>query len=641
MNRTLRWSLMLALFTALLLAGCRTQADLPAGTLPPTARATVVPTVADSLAARPSATSTATQTPTLSPPPLIAFVSAFDLMEMGVNDIYTINSQSHKAEIVCCSINLDGAGNAGDPAWSFDGRQLALVSDRTGLDQILFFNPRGDDIFLSDGTANDREPAWSPDGSQIVFVSDRSGDNDLFIMNADGSGVRHLTAGSALDGSPAWSPDGRWIAFHSTRSGNGDLYLIQPEGGEPVRLTDAPANDGAPDWSPDGKQIVFMSQRDGGNWNVFTLEVASGEATRLTDHPADDEYPAWSGEQIAFMSARTGDFELYVMNVDGSAQTRLTYWNGVDGYPSWSSKIGAPRLATPALFSGPTDGERIVFGSDRDGNDHALWVMAADGGQQARLDTVLNLDEQGRAQPFADWDAQWSPDGKQVVFVSDRFADNHMASNTWVIDADGTDLRLISSGGDSPTWGPDSRSVALFYLQGHEITTVSVVHLDGSTGPNLIDNRDVPMQMDPAVEWSPDGRRVVFQGASLEPWTWGIWVINVDGSGLRLVVENAYSPAWSPDGQKIAFMRAEDIWAVNSDGTEAKLVFDAPGEVGASPGTLLRDLCPTWGPDGRHLAFDSDIDGDYEIYVINLDGSGLTRLTDNDANDTCPDWSWK
>jgi len=592
----------------------------------------------------------ATRTPASPPHPLIAFVSNSEDRE-GVYEVYTLDSRSLGANWICCTGYVQfGGSNAGDPAWSFDGQLLALVSDKTGIDQIFLFNDMGIGspgmgfVFLSDGTANDREPAWSPDSSQIVFVSDRSGSDDLFIMNADGSGVHSLTQGPASDGSPAWSPDGRWIAFASTRSGGSDLYMVSLDGGEPLRLADHPALDGAPAWSPDGRKIAFMSQREGGNWEIYVLDVESGEVRRLTDHPAADQYPSWSGEQIAFMSARDGNFEIYTMNVDGSVQTRLTSSEGLDGYPVWSSPLGAPALASPTTFTGPTSGERIVFTSNRDGAGDALWVMAADGNQQTRLDNAPNLDPQGVQQPYGDWQPQWSPDGKQIVFMSNREGGEFFSENLWLINADGSGLRMLPASGESPAWAPDNRRIAYLYVGVHEIYTIAVVLADGTDSYTLFENEDVrdpsgaqtPMlwYLYGGLDWSPDGRRIAFVAE-------GLWTARDDGSDARRIVLDGVSPAWSPDGRKIAFKRGCGIWVVTVDGTGEQQVFEEPGcdvDAGSAPLGLCR---PTWAPDGGRLAFHSEMDGDAEIYTIHLDGSGLTQLTDNDTSDVCPDWSWR
>ena len=92
-------------------------------------------------------------------------------------------------------------------------------------------------------------------------------------------------------------------------------------------------------------------------------------------------------------------------------------------------------------------------------------------------------------------------------------------------------------------------------------------------------------------------------------------------------------PAWSPDGRRIAFDSDRDgnseIYVMNADGSGVTRLTDNDAI----------DSFPTWSPDGRRIAFSSTRDGSFEVYVMNADGSGVTRLTDNDARDWSPAWS--
>ena len=103
----------------------------------------------------------------------------------------------------------------------------------------------------------------------------------------------------------------------------------------------------------------------------------------------------------------------------------------------------------------------------------------------------------------------------------------------------------------------------------------------------------------------------------------------------RLTVHDAWdaSPAWSPDGSRIAFNSDRDgnteVYAVYADGSGvARLTYND-----------AVDGDPAWSPDGRRIAFESTRDGNWEIYVMDADGSGVTRLTHNDAYDWSPAWS--
>ena len=120
-----------------------------------------------------------------------------------------------------------------------------------------------------------------------------------------------------------------------------------------------------------------------------------------------------------------------------------------------------------------------------------------------------------------------------------------------------------------------------------------------------------------------------------------IYVMNADGSDQRNITNSPASetrPAFSPDGQKIAFIRDfKGIWVMNPDGSGQTQILD-----GAVAGFSSVTSFPNWSPDGKKIVFNAMVKGSpdgADIYVINADGTGLTRLTTDPADDSSPAWS--
>jgi len=121
-----------------------------------------------------------------------------------------------------------------------------------------------------------------------------------------------------------------------------------------------------------------------------------------------------------------------------------------------------------------------------------------------------------------------------------------------------------------------------------------------------------------APAWSPDGRRIAFQGGQYS----ALYVVNADGSGQRTLARWGNAPAWSPDARRIAFFQSNKLYVVNADGRGHRTLTRLP-RAGRS-----RSLA--WSPDGRKLAF--LFEGGcgqfcFHLYVLNADGSGLRDLT--------------
>ncbi|HRG17325.1 MAG TPA: hypothetical protein PLB00_15110 [Pseudomonadota bacterium] len=146
-------------------------------------------------------------------------------------------------------------------------------------------------------------------------------------------------------------------------------------------------------------------------------------------------------------------------------------------------------------------------------------------------------------------------------------------------------------------------------------------------------------------QFSPDGQRLLFR--SNRDGSWELYSAGLDGSDLEQLTRddgnNAINtheyggegpPRWSPDGKHIVWMRkfperGHDLWVMDADGANAKALTDNGG---------VDDAYPSWSPDGQRIAFDSNRDGNNEIYVMNADGSEVVRITDTPRAELAAIW---
>ena len=167
---------------------------------------------------------------------------------------------------------------------------------------------------------------------------------------------------------------------------------------------------------------------------------------------------------------------------------------------------------------------------------------------------------------------------------------------------------------------------------------IFVMNEDGSDWVNLT-RSDLVGDNSPA--WSPDGTKIAF--VSVRDLSPNLYIMSSDGSGEIMLTRNSEKnmfvggqPDWSPDGRKIAYEFCNgdhydecDIYLVNENGSgRTKLTYNKNHDGG-----------PSWSPDGERIVFESNRDGNSEIYVMNVDGSQQIRLTKNNPSDYSPAWS--
>ena len=202
----------------------------------------------------------------------------------------------------------------------------------------------------------------------------------------------------------------------------------------------------------------------------------------------------------------------------------------------------------------------------------------------------------------------WSPDGSKIAYQS-------VGDGIFVMNADGTGKRQIRREADfstsSPAWAPDGLRIAFGYADPHGHLGVGILNVDGTHLRLVPGTRKLQVT---GLDWSPDGKRLAFEAGFGH-----IYVINLDGSRLKLVAKDAESPRWSPDGKTILFAK--------NDGTGISLV----GAGGGTPRLIRKTPTngsvhyATWSSDGTRIAFFDGHRSNTELHILDL-ANGRDRI---------------
>ena len=445
--------------------------------------------------------------------------------------------------------------------------------------------------------------AISPDGRRLTFVSSDNGTPRLWLRPLDSATAQPLpgTEGAVY---PFWSPDSRTIGFGA----GGKLKRIDIGGGQPQELTDTPGYRGGA-WSREGV-IVFATSSAG----LRRVAASGGEvsaATKLDLREVNHRFPQFlpDGRHFIFFS-QGGSIETNGMNLgslDSTESKRLTQADAVAGFlpPDYVvySRQGSLVARRIDLTAGALVGDAVTV-TDRVGSDGAVGA----GAFSVSVTGVVAYRTTGL--------------GRRQLVWFDR-----TGRRTGVVG---------SPDANSPQYPELSRDGQRVAVDRTELNNRDVYQIDLARGEPTRFTFDSNIDATPI--WSPEGSRIAFRTSRKGVYDLYRKSANLEGTET-LLFESADAKApnsWSPDGHHILFMNLgrdtqNDLWIlpVGESASESK-----PWPIVQTPADEMQGV---FSPDGKWIAYQSNADGPFQIYVQPFPGPGGKRQI-SQTGGTSPRW---
>jgi len=453
-------------------------------------------------------------------------------------------------------------GSQASPAFSPDGNQVAF-GEYEGEDGAIYTALIGGDkplrLTVKSGVCC---PTWSPDNRQIAFMRFLKKGFSINVISALGGTEKILyTTGLGLRGMCAhldWSPDGKLLAFsepRTDRSYNPRITLISLDdlSVRPLTSSIAPEYDYQPAFSPDGSRVAFERGSVGGlSKDLFVIPVSGGEPRRLTFDNSWGGSPAWTkdGADIVFSSNRGGPMTLWRVSATGGPPRPIAGVSAMAYAPSLSRKGNLLAYEHDTFTTGIW---RISLKDKTHLSDRATRLISARGMINTR--------------------PSFSPDGKKVVFESDRMG----FSDIWYCDSDGSNcVQLTSLHGTAGTarWSPDGHRIA-FEFQSQHYYDVYVLEVPDGRPRRLLTFSEAD---NGAPNWSRDGNWIYFY-SSHEEGPMQLWKVPFQGgTPVRVTKNGGVYATESEDGRFLYYSKMEQsgIWKMPLNGGGEERVLDQP-----------------------------------------------------------------
>jgi Tol biopolymer transport system component/DNA-binding winged helix-turn-helix (wHTH) protein len=453
------------------------------------------------------------------------------------------------------------------------------------------------------------QPTFSPDGTQIAFTwsGGKEGDDpwdvstwDTYVKIVGSAEVRRVTTshpGGNLN--PQWSPDGLHIAFERCERRGCQLYLTSPLGGSDLKVSDLSFLCSQIAWSPDSHFIAAgrLPKSDSNETaGIYLMTAQGGEPRAITRAPAGTFHvsPAFSpdGHHLAYVSCVIGGgCDVFSVDVDTSF-----------------TPVGATRrLTTETMFSiqqvtWTRDGRSLLYDTEAVPFVNYIWRVAADG---TRPPERVELAGFGSSVPA-------------TVPSQDRLAFQRSWYNADVYQSTAGQpprpLVTSSSPEYNPQFSPDGRHIVFCSPRLGDTLEIWVAEADGSGEHQLLHG---PNRWQSAPHWSPDGRLIAFDSLGADGH-WHVWIVDAEGGQPHQVVVDAgdqKSPTWSHDGHWIYFWSEHNIWRIPVTGGRREQL---------TQGDAREFACES--EDGKNLLYQSSKGKGGALMIVPLNGGQARQV---------------